>query len=74
MSKALPLVSTEEQTLELEFVVDKLADVYEPHDARRWLFARQLLLDNQIPAELIRQGRMDEVLVTVSQLLDGVHL
>ncbi len=38
--KALPHASTEKQLLELEFVIDKLADIYEPHDARLWLFAR----------------------------------
>ena len=52
----------------------KLADIYEPHDARLWLFARQRLLDDQVPAELIQQGRVDEVLASVNQLLDGVHL
>ncbi len=62
------------QLLELEFVIDKLADIYEPHDARLWLFARQRLLEDQVPAELIQQGRVDEVLASVNQLLDGVHL
>ena len=32
--KALPHASTEKQLLELEFVIDKLADIYEPRDAR----------------------------------------
>ena len=59
---------------ELEFVFDKLAQIYEPHDARLWLFSRQRLLDDRIPAELIRQGRVDEVLASVNQLLDAVHL
>ncbi|GAA4338592.1 hypothetical protein GCM10023165_17380 [Variovorax defluvii] len=60
--------------LELEFVIDKLADIYEPRDARLWLFSRRRLLDDQVPAELIQQGRVDEVLASVNQLLDGVHL
>jgi hypothetical protein len=72
--KALPHPNTEKQLLELEFILDKLADLYEPHDARLWLFARQRLLQDQIPAELIQQGRVDEVLAVVNQLLDGVHL
>ena len=72
--RALPHASTEKQLLELEFVIDKLADIYEPHDARLWLFARQRLLDDQVPAELIQQGRVDEVLASVNQLLDGVQL
>lgn len=72
--KALPHASTERQLLELEFVVGKLADIYEPHDVRLWLFARQRLLDDRIPAELIQQRRVDEVLVSINQALDGVHL
>jgi hypothetical protein len=31
-------------------------------------------MEDQIPAELIQQGRVDEVLASVNQLLDGVHL
>lgn len=72
--KALPHASTERQLLELEFIVDKLADIYEPQDARLWLFSRQRLLNDSTPADLIQQGRVDEVLSTVNQLLDSVHL
>ena len=72
--KALPHAATEKQLLELEFVIDKLTDIYEPHDARLWLFSRQRLMNDQIPAEMIQQGRVDEVLATVNQLLDGVHI
>ena len=72
--KALPHASTEKQLLELEFVIDKLADIYEPHDARLWLFSRQRLLADRVPAELIQQGRVDDVLNVVNQLLDGIHI
>ena len=72
--KALPHPNTERQLLELEFIVDKLADIYEPHDARLWLFSRQRLLKDQTPADLIQQGHIDEVLTAVNQLLDGVYL
>jgi len=72
--KALPHSTTERQLLELEFIVDKLADIYEPHDARLWLFSRQRLLQDQTPADLIQQGRTDEVLAAVNQLLDAVHI
>ena len=72
--KALPHPDTEKQLLELEFIIDKLADIYEPRDARMWIFARQRLLQDQTPAELIQQNRVDEVLAAVNQLLDGVHV
>ena len=72
--KALPHAATEKQLLELEFVIDKLTDICEPHDARLWLFSRQRLMNDQIPAEMIQQRRVDEVLAAVNQLLDGVHI
>jgi hypothetical protein len=51
-----------------------LADLYEPDEARLWLFARQKLLNGEIPAELIRQGRTDEALKIIRQILDGVYV
>ena len=72
--KAFPHPDTEKQLLELEFLVDKLSDFYEPRDARLWIFARQRVLADQVPAELIQQGRVDEVLAAVNQLRDGVFL
>jgi len=52
----------------------QLADLYEPDEARLWLFARQKLLNGEIPADLIRQGRTDEVLKIIRQILDGVYV
>lgn len=72
--RALPHAGTERLLLDLEFIVDKLADLYEPHDARLWLYSRQRLLGDRAPADLLRQGRPDEVLAVVNRLLDGVHL
>ena len=72
--KALPHANTEKQLLELEFVIEKLADIYEPLDARLWLFSRQRLLADQVPAQLIQEGRVDDVLAAVNQLLDGAYL
>jgi transcriptional regulator with XRE-family HTH domain len=72
--KALPHANTERQLLELEFIVEKLADIYEPQDARLWLFSRQRLLQDQTPAELIQRGHAEDVLAAVNQLLDGVHI
>jgi len=72
--KALPHATTEKQLLVLDSVIDKLAEIYEPQGVRLWLFDRQRLLDDQVPAELIQQGRVDDVLALVNQLLDGVHL
>ena len=72
--KAFPQPDAERTLLDLEYVVDQLADLYEPDEARMWLFSRQKLLNGQIPAELIQQHRTDEVLRVIRQVLDGVHI
>jgi hypothetical protein len=72
--KAFPQPEAERALLDLEYVVDQLADLYEPDEARLWLFARQKLLNGEVPADLIRQGRTDEVLKIIRQILDGVYV
>lgn len=72
--RAYPRANTEKALLELEYIVDQLADFYEPDEARQWIFAPQRLLGGEKPAELVRAGRIDEVLRLVGQLRDAVHL
>jgi transcriptional regulator with XRE-family HTH domain len=72
--QAYPHSSTEKTLLELEFIVDQLGDFYEPNEARQWLFSPQKLLQGRSPAELIREGKIDEVRRLVNQLRDGVYL
>ncbi len=70
--KAYPHSGTEKELIELEYIVDQLSDFYEPREARLFLFSRQRLLNNQSPADLIKNGRIDEVVAFVCQLRDGV--
>ena len=72
--RAYPHANTEKTLLELEYIVDQLADFYSPNEARQWIFAPQKLLDGVSPAELIRNGRIDEVMRLVSQLREAVYL
>lgn len=72
--KAFPHPDTEKLLLELEFIIDKLSDIYDPRDARLWIFGRQRLLGDRVPAELIQQGKVDEVLAVVNELRDGVFI
>jgi hypothetical protein len=71
--RAYPHAATEKTLLELEYIVDELSDFYEPNEARQWIFAPQKLLAGASPAELIRAGRIDEVMRLVGQLRDAVH-
>jgi hypothetical protein len=48
--------------------------VYEPDEARMWLLSRQKVLNGDIPAELIRQHRTDEVIKVIRELLEGVYV
>lgn len=71
--RAYPRANTEKTLLELEYIIDQLADFYEPNEARQWIFAPQKLLDGTSPAELISSGRIDEVMRLVRQLRDAVY-
>ena len=71
--RAYPHASTEKILLELEYIVDQLSDFYEPNEARLWIFSRQKHLGGASPAELIRNGQIDEVLRLVQQLRDAVY-
>ena len=59
--------------LELEYIIDQLSDIYEPNEARQWVFTRQNLLKGYSPAELIRMGKTDEVLRFANQIRDTMH-
>jgi len=65
--RALPRASTERQLLELEFIFDKLAEIYAPHDARLWSFSRQRPLQDRSPADLLQQDRVEKVLAAVNR-------
>lgn len=72
--RAYPHPNTEKTLLELEFIVDQLSDFYAPDEARLWMFSPQKLLGGTAPAELIREGRIDEVRRLVNQLRETVYL
>lgn len=72
--KAFPRPGAEKLLLQLEFIIDQLSDIYEPQEARLWLYSPQRLLHNQSPAELIQEGRPQEVIAVVNQLRDSVHI
>jgi len=72
--KAFPQPDAERTLLDLEYVIDQLADIYEPDEARLWLFSRQKLLGGEVPAHMIQQHRTDAVLKVIRQLLEGVFV
>ena len=72
--KSAPQRDTERVLLELAYIVRQLSDIYQPQQARLWLFSRQKLLHDKRPAELIRSGKIEHVLAVVNRLRDDVYL
>jgi Antitoxin Xre/MbcA/ParS C-terminal toxin-binding domain len=72
--RAFPRPTAREQIVHLEYVVDQLADFYDPEEINLWLISRQKLLGGKIPAELIQEGRIDEVIRIVEQLRQGAFI
>lgn len=69
-----PRPKAEKQLLDLDFFVDQLSELYDPKEARLFLYSPQKLLDGQTPAHLIQQGRMSEVHRLVNQIRESVYL
>lgn len=55
-------------------MADLLSDLYTPMEAQEWLAAKHPLLQNQVPAKLIADGRVDEVEELIEQLASGAFL
>lgn len=69
-----PQGATLHRVLELEFIVQRLGELYAPEETRLWIFSRHKALNNERPADLIQQGRTDEVIRAIDQLADSVYL
>jgi uncharacterized protein (DUF2384 family) len=71
--RAYPRIRTEKALRDLEYIIGRLADLYEPNEARQWIFAPQKLLGGRSPADMIRSGRIDDVMRLAGQLRGAVH-
>jgi hypothetical protein len=69
-----PRPAAEKVLLELDFFIDQLSELYDPKEARLFLFSPQKLLGGQTPAHLITEGKMSEVHRLVNQIRDSVYL
>lgn len=66
-----PQRDTLQRLLILEWIVQLLAEFYNPSEARIWLFAPHKLLGGNTPASRIQSGRAEDVLALIEQLKDG---
>ena len=60
--------------LALEWLLDRLSELYEADEARVWLYAPHRLLGGDTPAGRIRSGKVEDVLALIAQLLDSAYV
>ena len=65
--KAFPRRRAQKQLLELEYVIDQLAEFQQPIEIRLWIFSRQKKLAKKTPGLMIHLGRTDKVLALIDQ-------
>lgn len=53
---------------DLRYVVDRLAEFYDPDETRAWLYSRNDLLSGERAIVLIYDNRADEVLTAIDRL------
>ena len=58
----------------LEWLVRGLSAFYPPKEARLWLLSPHPLLDGDLPADRIQQGKLDDVLAVIEQLKTGAFV
>lgn len=56
---------------DLRYVVDRLAEFYDPDETRVWLYSKHRLLGGERAIDLIHDGRADEVVAVLSSLDEG---
>jgi transcriptional regulator with XRE-family HTH domain len=58
---------------DLRYVVDRLAELYDPEETRVWLYSKHRLLNGQRAIDLIHAGNADEVLTIIESLNEGAY-
>lgn len=72
--KVSPHPGSLDRLLKLDWLADQLASLYEPDEARLWLFSPHAELSGERPADLIAEDRMDEVLAVIDRLHSGAYV
>ena len=58
---------------DLRYVVDRLAELYDPEETRVWLYSKHRLLGGARAIDLLHEGRADEVLAAIESLNEGSY-
>jgi transcriptional regulator with XRE-family HTH domain len=72
--RAYPRPNKETLLVDLEYIVERLSDFYaDPKTARAWLYSRHKYFDGVRPADLIQEGRIEEVLEAIQAMADPTY-
>lgn len=71
--QASPQPRSLERLLALEWLADQLSQLYEPDEARLWLFSPHIDLAGERPVDLITQGKISDVLRIIDQLQSSAY-
>ena len=72
--EASPSADRLKPVLALNYVAEQMAQYYEPDDARMWLYRPNAQLKgSKTPAEMIEEGRTDEVLRLIERIAAGAY-
>lgn len=71
---AYPRPVKENLLVDLEYIVERLSEFYsDPKAARAWLYSRHRYFNGLRPADLIQEGRIDEVLEAIQAMADPTY-
>ena len=69
--RAYPRPRKESLLADLEYVVERLSELYsDPKTARAWLYSRHKYFGGVRPADLIQEGRIEEVLEAIQAMAE----
>ena len=59
---------------DLRGVAEELAEFYTSAETRKWLYARNALLNGERAIDLIREGRTDDVLTAIRRVAASAYV
>ena len=68
-----PDAANEDKIAALRLIALRLSRLYEPETAMKWLLGVNAFLGHQRPSDLIRRGRIAEVLAAIEQTATGSY-
>ena len=71
--RSAPRPNSLARLLRLKWLTDQLGQVYDPDEARLWLFSPHRDMAGKRPVDLIRNGRIEDVLTIIDRLQTAAY-